>query len=121
MLKKVAKIMLLAVLLGAIVLLAGCSGKKASAETVVCAGCGAEIAKTDAQVVGGKLVCAACAEKMMAAEPDTIAADAPQMLICSVCGMKMPANEMVEIEGKLYCPHCVPGEHQTGEQPAEGH
>ncbi len=46
----------------ALALAAGCSKK--APETVTCAGCGMEVAKTEAHMIDGKPYCAHCAAKM---------------------------------------------------------
>jgi len=89
-----------AVLLLGLALAAGCYGDKA--EEITCAGCGAELDAKDAKMVGGAMMCAACAEKK-AAEPVVARHDC-----AGGCGMTdWPEDQMTEHDGKWYCKGCA--------------
>ncbi len=103
------KAMLLAGVLAlvlSLVLVAGCGGQKADAQT--CAGCGMTIPDGQAKMIDGKAYCSQCAEKMAA----TAAASGDQQVAVhdcdGGCGMKdVPINKLTEVNGKYYCQSCL--------------
>jgi formylmethanofuran dehydrogenase subunit E len=120
---KISTCFVLIVLLALVAGLSACSNKSAQEEMVVCGGCGAEIDKKDAKIVGNQLMCSVCAAKL---EDHGEAESQPEQgtpVVCSVCGMKMAADQMTQVEERWVCSHCLPSVQEgSAQQPhGEGH
>lgn len=114
--KKLTMVAAVAVLLAGLWLV-GCGD---DAEASACAGCGAELAAKDTQVVGDAAYCAGCATKK-AEEPVTARHDC-----AGGCGMKdWPEDQMSEHDGQWYCKGCAAGmddgEHDHDHDDHTGH
>ena len=91
-----------AALVLSLVLVAGCGGENAEAQT--CTGCGMTLTEGHAKMIDGKPYCSHCAEKMAGhTAPD--AGEQVTLHDCDGgCGMKdVPINQLTEVNGKYYC------------------
>lgn len=104
--KKVLLLAGAAALVLSLVLVAGCGGEKAEAQT--CAGCGMTLTEGHAKMIDGKPYCSHCAEKMAGAAAQDAGEQVAVHDCDGGCGMKdVPINQLTELNGKYYCQGCL--------------
>ena len=98
-----------------LVLLAGCGGNDANAQS--CSACGMDVADADAKTIDGKVYCSHCAEPMEKALEVTAVHDCD-----GGCGMtNVPEVQLTEVDGKYYCKGCMAKMEAEEHTDHEGH